>query len=162
MKKINNKGFMLVEILVVSVFVSSVLIVLFVQFKKINNSYNISFGYNTVDGLYLLNSVKNRIITNVNDNSFNNFAAQISDTQKYIDVYSLMCASEGYDCELVKQSNINKLLFVRKDAKNDMLDDSDFSIDLKEYINYVNFKVENSEYFIIAEFANGTYASVNI
>lgn len=162
MKKINNKGFMLVEILVVSVFVSSVLIVLFVQFKKINNSYNVSFGYNTVDGLYLLNSVKNRIITNVNDNSFNNFAAQISDTKKYIDIYSLMCASEGYDCELVKQSNINKLFFVRKDAKNDMLDDSDFSIDLKEYINYVNFKVENSEYFIIAEFTNGTYASVNI
>lgn len=161
MKK-NNKGFMLVEILVVSVFVSSVLIVLFVQFKKINNNYNTSFNYNTVEGLYLINSVKNRIITNTDTNNFNAYESKLSDNQKYIDIYSLMCTDDSYDCEIIKKANINKLYFARKDAKNDMLDDSDFPTDLKEYISYINFKVENSNYFLIAEFSNGTYASVNI
>ena len=160
MKK-NNKGFMLVEILVVSVFVSSVLIVLFVQFKKINNNYNTSFNYNTVEGLYLINSIKDRIITNTNTNNFNTYESKISDDKKYIDVYSLMCANDDYDSSILKNANISALYFARKDAKNDILDDKDFSIDFKEYVSYMNFKTENSDYFLIAEFTNGTYASVN-
>ena len=84
MKKINNKGFMLVEVLVVSVFISSILIVMFVQFKKINNSYNVSFNYNTVDSLYLLNNVKKRLITNSTNISYNYYKDQISDNKKYI------------------------------------------------------------------------------
>lgn len=160
MKK-NNKGFMLVEILIVSVFISSVLIVLFVQFRKINNSYNTSFKYNTVEGMYLLNSVKNRIITNSNDNNFNNFEAMLNDNNKYIDIYNYMCEDDGYDCQLISKANIIKLFFARKDAKNDILDDN-LTVNFKDFIYQINFNNNVSDYFIIAEFSNGTFASINI
>ena len=140
MKKLNNKGFMLVEILVVSVFISTVLVVLFVQFKKINKSYEVSFNYNTVDGLYLLDNVKRKI------------GSQISNYTTY-------------ECNMIKEMGIQKLYLARKDAKDDMLNDKsdeDLTITFKDYLKYMSFKVYNTDYFLIAEFSNGTYASVNI
>ena len=168
MKKINHKGFMLVEVLVVSVFISSILIVMFVQFKKINNSYNVSFSYNTVDSLYLLNNVKKRLITNITNISYNYYKEQISNNinnKKYINIYDNICSTSGYDCELLKSANIKELYFARYDAKESMLNDESLSIKFRNYINYMNFEIKNStsdsEYFIIAKFENETYASIN-
>lgn len=56
MKKI-KKGFMLVETLVVSIFILSTLVFLFVQFQTIKKSYEKSFTYNTVGGLYAASNV---------------------------------------------------------------------------------------------------------
>ncbi|MEI3529959.1 MAG: hypothetical protein V8Q75_02660 [Bacilli bacterium] len=160
MKKLNNKGFMLVEILVVSVFISTVLVVLFVQFKKINKSYEVSFNYNTVDGLYLLDNVKRKIGSQIS-----NYTTEINDTKKYKDFYSTLCPSSTYECNMIKEMGIQKLYLARKDAKDDMLNDKsdeDLTITFKDYLKYMSFKVYNTDYFLIAEFSNGTYASVNI
>lgn len=159
MKKLNNKGFMLVEILVVSVFISTVLVVLFVQFKKINKSYEVSFNYNTVDGLYLLDNVKRKIGS---QSQIDNYTAEINDTKKYKDFYSTLCPSLTYECNMIKEMGIQKLYLARKDAKDDMLNDKSLTITFKDYLKYMSFKVYNSDYFLIAEFSNGTYASVNI
>ena len=51
MKK-RNKGFMLIETLVVSTFIISTLIYLYVQFTNLKKSYDISFRYDTIPGLY--------------------------------------------------------------------------------------------------------------
>ena len=48
----------MIEILVVSTFIISVFIYLFVQFRSINHSYQISFKYNTANGLYAVNNIK--------------------------------------------------------------------------------------------------------
>lgn len=156
MKKLNNKGFMLVEILVVSVFIATVLVVMFAQFKKINKSYNISFNYNTVEGLYLLDNVK-KIAPTINQNSF-------SDNNKYFALYSPLCISEGiyYSCQMLKEMKVKIIYVARKDAREAMLKDPDISIEFKDYIKYMSFKAYNTEYFLIAEFKDGTYASINI
>ena len=64
MKKMNNKGFLLAESLVVSTFVLTVLILLFVQFKTLFSSYEDSYDYNTVEGIYNLNTMKKYINSN--------------------------------------------------------------------------------------------------
>lgn len=166
MKKINNKGFMLVEVLVVSVFVSSVLVVLFSQFKKINNSYDVSFKYNTVDNLYLLENVKNRIITNVYEHQYDNYVGQLSDTKKYLNIYNYEnnCTLNAYDCELLEKANIKSIYFTNSSAKKDMLKDTAISLEFRDYIKYINFNVEDVvyDYFLIGEFVDGTFASINI
>lgn len=153
MKKLNNKGFMLVEILVVSVFISTVLVVLFVQFKKINNSYEVSFNYNTVDGLYLLDNLKKVISPKVD--------TYIGD-KNYVNFYSTLCPSLEYECKMLNEMNIKSLYLVKRNAKNDMLNDTSLSIPFKDYIKYMSFNTYNTDYFLIAEFNNETYASVNI
>ena len=48
----NNKGFILVETLLVSVFILTTLVFLFVQFRSIKKGFDDIFKYNTVTGMY--------------------------------------------------------------------------------------------------------------
>lgn len=169
MKKNNNRGFMLVEVLLVSVFVSTVLLVLFVQFKKINNNYKKSFNYDTVEGLYLINNIKNRFITANDSNGYNfsNFNTFFkNENLKYDNVLNSSIVSynsnDNYFINLLNESSIKQLYIVKKDAKEDMLKDKKISIELRDYIKYMKFKTYNSNYFLVAEFKNGTFASINI
>ena len=59
MKK-NEKGFVLLETLIVTTFVVSTLIFLYTQFSNIKTSYDASFRYNTVEGLYDANHGRSR------------------------------------------------------------------------------------------------------
>ncbi len=54
--KLNKKGFMLVETLLVAVFLVATLIFLYVQFNRVRTSYNISFTYNTSSNIYSTNT----------------------------------------------------------------------------------------------------------
>lgn len=169
MKKIDNKGFMLVEILIVSVFVATVLTVLFIQFKKINNNYKTSFKYDTVEALYLINNVKNRFVT-ANDNggyNLTNYKTFVQNEKlKYENILNPINISyttnDNYFLNLLKESNIKNLYIAKKDAKEEMLKDKNIPIELRDYIKYMRFKTYNSDYFLIAEFGNKTFASVNI
>ena len=53
-----KNGFALVETLIVSTVVASILIYMFVQFNNLQNRYSESFRYNDVDDLYKLDSLK--------------------------------------------------------------------------------------------------------
>ena len=59
MQKKNSNGFMLAETLIVTIFVAGVLIFLFIQFSSLSKSYEESYIYNTVEGLYSLNGFNN-------------------------------------------------------------------------------------------------------
>lgn len=169
MKKIDNKGFMLVEVLIVSVFVATVLTVLFIQFKKINNNYKTSFKYDTVEALYLINNVKNRFVT-ANDNggyNLTNYKVFVQNEKlKYENILNPINISyttnDNYFLNLLKEANIKNLYIAKKDAKEEMLKDKNIPIELRDYIKYMRFKTYNSDYFLIAEFGNKTFASVNI
>ena len=169
MKKNNNKGFMLVELLIVSVFVATVLTVLFVQFKKINNNYKISFKYDTVESMYLINNIKNRFVTATDSNGYNlNTYKEFikNENLKYEDILNptniLYNSNDNYFINLLNESNIKNLYIAKKDAKEVMIIDKKIPIELRNYIKYMRFKTYNSDCFLIAEFKNGTFASINI
>jgi len=61
MKKNNIKGFVLAEVIIVSVVVITALTVMYMQFISVNNSYYRSFKYNTVDDLYATNNIRSFI-----------------------------------------------------------------------------------------------------
>ena len=57
MKKNRNKGFMLIETLLVSTFVLGAMTYIIMQFSALKRSYDNSFKYNTVVGLYGIQSL---------------------------------------------------------------------------------------------------------
>ena len=63
-KSINNRGFMLVETILVSLTVSAVLIYMYIQFSSLSDSYRAIGQYNTVEGLYRADVVKHFLMLN--------------------------------------------------------------------------------------------------
>ena len=61
MKK-NNRGFMLVEILLVVTVIVTSMIFLYVQITNMDDTYDSVFHYNTVTGIYAMENIKNFLI----------------------------------------------------------------------------------------------------
>ena len=68
----NNKGFLLAESLIVSTFVLTVLIFLFVQFRNIMNTNKRSYIYNSVEDIYSLGSIGDYFKTTKKTNDLKN------------------------------------------------------------------------------------------
>ena len=145
MKKLNNKGFLLVETIVVATFTLTVLIALFLQFKNLLASYNSSYNYNTVEGIYNLNNVKDYI--SQYQNSANPINKQLDASSKpYLVLYNGSCSTslgltgQTYCDELMKQGNFKTVIFSNSDPtklKNYLKsnEDSNISEEIKNLVN---------------------------
>ncbi|MDD3341285.1 MAG: hypothetical protein PHN72_03700 [Bacilli bacterium] len=176
MRKINNKGFMLMETLIVSVFVGVTLILLFVQLRNIETSYDRTFSYNTTHGLYNAAKTKKYLLTR-------NYEEMVSDvlstTNGYIDITS--CTSgyytatgenasltQKYCTDFYKATRIKKILFSLedlKDAKYKILTTGraiGVSQKMIDFAQYVKYDGQNHVYRLIIEYEDETYASIKI
>ena len=68
MKKNRKRGFILAETLVIATVVMASLVFIYIQFNSVNNGFNRTFKYNSVNNLYLTNEVKKFIINNGTEN----------------------------------------------------------------------------------------------
>ena len=157
MKKNKSSGFMLAETLVVTIFVAGVLIFLFMQFSKLNNSYNEYYIYNTTESLFALDDVKKYIIS---DNKAYNYIEDNIPQSKFIDITNC-------DITIFTNNNYcNKLLELEKVKKIYVLDntisykDLDISNDeIKKFINKIDN--EGTEiYRLVALFDGGEIATI--
>ena len=84
--KNNNKGFVLLETLMVSSFIIVVLIYLYIQFSDVKQSYNTSFKYDTIQSLYSLKEVDKFI----NDKfGYNDLKTNVDNEEnRYIELYN--------------------------------------------------------------------------
>ena len=153
MKKRNNKGFVLLETLIVTVFVSSVLIFLFVQFNSLNNNYEESNKYNQVEDIYALSNIANYI---KDDWTLYN---TIKETGTYLDLTN--CEEFTYTdfCEkFLEKENIEILLAMpNKFDKNVIVDYDD---DILDFINKINPTGEE-KLRLIAKFKDTTTININ-
>lgn len=160
MKKNNTKGFVLAEVIIISVVVISALTAIYMQFISVNNSYYRSFRYNTVDDLYALNNIRDFI---ENDN-FDNIIYSLKGNN-YIDLTncSEIFIEYNYCKVLLNTLNVKKIIFTYESVsnlKND-LNNTDFSEGLKSFIKTINAN-KNDKYRLIAEFENDRYATLKI
>lgn len=164
MKKINNKGFMLVETLVVATLIISILVYLFIQFQTINKSYNASFTYNTVDAIYGVSNIRNYIL-NDGYEKLKTYLNSPNNNNKYIDITG--CSSNYFDeseyCSiLLNQLNVKTVLFTDTDLSNLKNSNLNFNDKFKKYVNYIKFIPGEDMYRIIVEYENGTFGSLKI
>ena len=153
MKK-NNKGFLLVETLVVSTFCLTVLVILFLQFRTLIINYNNSFKYNTVEGIYNLKTIRECVDENsVNLKIENNLS------------YSLFKSDDdnlGKCAVLMEYENINTLIYTKKklsEIKSD-LNNAGISPGMKKFISFLKDSEDsNKNNVLIAEFSDKVSAS---
>lgn len=186
MKKRQN-GFMLVETLVVSTLVSTVLIALYVQFNNIVNNFNRDFHYNNVDNLYATQNIKNFILKDADGNFYKNLKSILEQNIAADDKFFLKIVTDctGNQGNYIYQTNacneflsltnfyqIKQIIFTREVPE---LRQTDY--ELLESPNFVAFiksikanpdlifdkngnKIYN--YRVIVEFENNEYATLTI
>lgn len=159
MKK--TKGFALVETLIVSTVIATILIYIFVQYNHISRKYDESFKYNDVDDLYKLDSIK-EYINSLDSNSIFNIESKINDDDIIImdksdDTYTNIEYLDN-QVDLLNNLDIKTLVLTRADINN--VDTSNLSNTLKNMIKKIDNKSDN--YRIMAEFNNGTSATITV
>lgn len=164
MKKNNKLGFVLAETIIISTIVMTSLVFIFVQFSSINNSFNRTFKYNSVNNLYLTNNIKEYI----NNDGIDKVITALNQTNVgYIDITSCPVSyfTEYLYCRaLMDNINAKKVLFTRNDVYylQDNIDSyNEFENSLKTFIKYIS-PVGNNSYRIIVQFEDDTYATLQI
>lgn len=163
MKKLNNKGFMLTETLVVASFVIATLVFFYIQFRTVNKSYNISFKYNTVEELYALGNVKNYL----KNNGLSTVTSMVTNAQdEYVDITkcsSYYLAESDYCLALMSTLNVKQIIVTKENLdtfKNITNSVDTLSEDMKQFISVIKYNTDDIGFRLIAEFQNGTYATI--
>ena len=167
MKKMNNRGVMLLETLVVSTFIITVLVYLYVQFSNLKHNYDTSFKYDTIPGLYSLKEVDKFI------NKKYGYAdlKEAVDDKKYIELYNNGCNltyfSDNYSyCDkLMSDINIKYLLLVSSNLsalKNSLKENNRYSNGLYNYIKRINYNSNENTYILVAQFNDNSFSNLII
>ncbi len=178
----NNKGFVLVETLLVSVFILTTLIFLFVQFRTVKQSYDRSFRYNTVTGMYAASNFS----TYIKENSYGTLVdalnreceGQTDCTKKYyLDLSN--CPAQLLDeptyCSRLKDTlNVDHIYFTAEDLSfllhyldsdaylNASKNNQDINRETRNYIKTIKYDKDVNRYRLILEFKDNTYASIKV
>ena len=156
MRKINDKGFMLAETLIVTTFVAGVLVFLFIQFSKLSNSYNYYYDYNSTENLYALEDIKNYIES---DSNVSSIPGLIEDTG-YVEITDCTIFTDtDYCLKLFELENVNKIYIIHNSIFNSKLDMED-----KDALTFLkNIKSsDNKIYKLVCNFEDGSYSSLNL
>lgn len=132
--KLSKRGFMLAEVVVVSVIISAVLVTLFTSLSRISSAYDTRNRYYDVSSLYVLEEVNNVLINtgNINDYIKENKSAVIDFSSNNLDnikeIYKIYFTP--YDSEIVETiSDINGSSNTLKDFVSYLKDHHDYEED---------------------------------
>ena len=159
MKK-NNKGFLLAEVITVSVVTIVALVIIYVQFVAVDNSYYKSFKYNNVDKLYLANQLKQFI----NGDNASELYSDIENIS-YADITNCDAyfIERTYCRNLISAIDAKQVLVTKLDTSSilDKLKENKIvSSDMYTFISN-NKSLENG-YRLIIEFNDNTYATLKL
>lgn len=159
--KIDNRGFLLTEALIVITFVSLVLFYLFIQFNNVFANYEVTFIYNTGSGLYKAHEVKKFLL----ENDFGTVINELENDKVYLDLTTCPIIKNTTYCQgLMTDLEIEKLYFVKENIttfQNNVENSSDFPEGLRTIMRYIIFDREHDGYRLIIKFIDGEYASIN-
>ena len=156
-----SRGFALVETLIVSTIIATILIYVFVQFNALQSEYNESFKYNDVDDLYKLDSIKS-YINSLDNTAKTNIITKITSDDIIImdkedNTYTDITYFDNQN-DLLTNLGIKTLVLTKADINN--VDTSSLSKNIKDMIKRIDNKSDN--YRIISEFNNGNAATITI
>ena len=156
-----SRGFALVETLIVSTIIATILIYVFVQFNALQSKYNESFKYNDVDDLYKLDSIKSYIDSLDNTAKTNIITKITSDDIIIMDnednTYTNITYLDNQN-DLLTNLGIKTLILTKADINN--VDTNSLSKNVKNMIKKIDNKSDN--YRLMAEFDNGACATITV
>ena len=164
--KLNNKGFMLLEVVVVSTIIVTVLTSLYIGFSKIYKAYEDRNNYFDVDTIYALKNIEdmfidsgvfNTILLEINHDYYKEFIKEGLDENDYIDSY-IKKISDNYSLESIyittySSSSLDK---IKNDSNN--LEFNDFLIYLNKNLDFS----EKYKYIFISKTKTGKFAYLRV
>ena len=146
---------MLAETLIVTLFVASVLLFMFIQFTNLNKSYNESYTYNSVEDLYSLKNIREYIKGDLNAISYINTNVTYQD---FLDISKCDIFTEKQYClKLFELENIDKIIVTTNKVNYDLF--KNYKLKFKNFISKIE-KQGNEKYRIIVSFNEGTFATI--
>ncbi|MBE6144258.1 MAG: hypothetical protein E7169_01645 [Firmicutes bacterium] len=161
MKKMNNRGFMLSETLIVATFLVTTLLFLYIQFNKVTKTYDTSFKYNTVNGLYSTNNIIDYIKT---DGLENLKIELLKEGIEFVDITSCHTdyfKEKDYCSVLIESLNIKTVIFTNENLTTLKSINTGLKQTIIDFIDYIKFE-ETDGYRVIVEFNDDTFASLKV
>lgn len=156
----NNKGFAITEVLIISTVVIGVLIFMYTQFKNINRSYQYSFKYDTVEGMYLANNIVNY----VSDNLYDQLVEALNNSEVgYLDITECdtsQIATSTFCVSLFEKSKVERVLFTEENLKQTKATMTDLTEDIQDYINQIQINDIQNDHRIIIKYKDKTFATM--
>lgn len=168
MSRMNNKGFLLAESLIVSTFVLTVLIFLFVQFKNLMVNHKKSYTYNSVENIYDLGSLADYFKANEISNSALKNALNAVGNDNNIEIYNQTsgCLSSVLNDGTVSACNtlaetmdLDYVLYTDSDIDNIDLSKINYQ-DMRDFIDKINATKIKDKGRLFAKFKNGNFATI--
>ena len=146
--KLNRKGFMLAEVVIVSVVVATVLVTLYTGLKNVSTAYETRNRYYDIDSLYAAMDINNILIKNASSFINSNTALELTNDNDINEFYEFY-KKTGYSIESYLTPYNSEQIITLKNLNDNVTFD--------EYIDYlsgnINFN-EDYNYIIIVERTN--------
>lgn len=164
--KLNNKGFMLAEVIISASVIIVTLVSLYAGFARVYKAYEIRSTYYDADSVYALKTISDYFIDEM---VFNSYISSINNTNKYVEFKKNESPSNKIDAFINKMiENYNFKHFYLTRYNSDYLESIEsISSDLKEYINFLNSDGvidddANYKYIFISETNDGRFSYLRI
>ena len=154
MNKMNNKGFLLAESLIVTTFVLTVLIYLFAQFKNLMIEYKKTYQYNTVEDIYNLGSISKFLTQNNITINSNQYIFKDNDCTNEIPIEKKKTFKE-----IVKSMKIDYLIFADSNIDNVKNNMSSYNQDMQDFVERVSTKKIDGKGRLLAKFKKENYVT---
>ena len=162
MSKMNNRGFLLAESLIVSTFVLTVLIFLFVQFRNLMANHKRSYTYNSVENIYDLGSLSDYL---KNSGQLNKLKIDLGENL-YIEVYKnsscINIINPDICTDLATAMGLDYMIYTNSDIDiiKSNLNAAALPEDMKNFIKKVDATKVEDKGRLIAKFKNGNFATI--
>ncbi len=163
MTKMNNKGFLLAESLIVSTFVLTVLIFLFIQFRSIMISNKRTYTYNSIEDIYSLGSVSDYYKNN--PDVLDNLKGQINESNKYIYIYkdnetNPLCSGTCH--RIAEAGALEYIIYTDSNIETirGALNNDQAAEDLRTFVRKIDTQMVEGMGRLIGKYKNGNFATV--
>jgi len=180
-KKLNNRGQVLIETLVTSVMIVGVLIYLFVQLRNVNTNYSKTSHYNSINALYaadnyrtfLMGKEEHYSLKDYAENSTPAYFLSNAGAKGYIDLTSCNSAygivNVTYCQALIADLKIKQVIMTKEDTATitaaidaGTIADSAIDADFKTFIKAQKTDQEADMYRIFVETTDNDFASIKL
>lgn len=162
--KLNNKGFMLAEVIISASVIIVTLVSLYAGFARVYKAYEIRSTYYDADSVYALKTISDYFIDEM---VFNSYISSINNTNKYVEFKKNESPSNKIDAFINKMIENYNFNFYLTRYNSDYLESIEsISSDLKEYIDFLDSDkvIDNSnyKYIFISETNDGRFSYLRI
>lgn len=153
--RVDSKGFMLVEVIVSTVVVVTIMTSLYILFNRVYNTYELKSTYTNVDAIYTIKTIEDFFVDNMKMNDL------FSDEDyKKVECNDFFSGTILYSCEdIFNQYKVSGLYLMKKQSGNELSEITGVNQTFNDYIKYLNNAVVKKEaegyWFVIETYEIG-------